>query len=113
MEKTALGLEENVEAFLAYIVFFISGIFFLVAEKENKFVHFHALQSTITFLLFFSVQIVLFPLTQIPILNILIDITRYVLNVLSVVAWLICMYKAYKHEKYKLPIIGDIVEKAI
>ncbi|PMP93108.1 MAG: hypothetical protein C0173_01255 [Desulfurella sp.] len=113
MDKTSLGLEENMEASLSYIMFFISGIFFLIVEKENKFVHFHSLQSTITFLIFFSAQIILMPLIGVPILNILVDIIRYLLNVLSIIVWLVCMYKAYNHEKYKLPLIGDIVEKIV
>ena len=27
--------------------------------------------------------------------------------------WIFLMYKAYSHEKFKLPIIGDIVEKMV
>jgi uncharacterized membrane protein len=26
------------------------------------------------------------------------------------VVWVYCMYKAYQHEKFKLPIIGNLVE---
>jgi uncharacterized membrane protein len=53
------------------------------------------------------------PLIGVPVLNILVDIIRYLLNVLSIIVWLVCMYKAYNHEKYKLPLIGDIVEKIV
>jgi len=27
--------------------------------------------------------------------------------------WIFCMYKAFQHEKFKLPVIGDMVEKMI
>jgi uncharacterized membrane protein len=113
MEKTTLGLEENIEALLAYAVFFISGITLLVLEKENKFVHFHALQSTLAFLILFSIHIVLFPLLYVPFLNILVYIVYYVLDVVSIVVWIVCMFQAYKGERYKLPIIGNIIERTL
>jgi len=31
--------------------------------------------------------------------------------ILVLILWLILMFKAYKGEKYKLPIVGDIAEK--
>ena len=49
--KTSLGLDSNVGAMLCYIANFlcclgvILSIVFLVTEKENRFVKFHALQS--------------------------------------------------------------------
>ncbi len=49
--KTSLGLESNVGAMLCYIANFLCciglvlAIVFLVTEKENRFVKFHALQS--------------------------------------------------------------------
>jgi uncharacterized membrane protein len=113
MEKTTLGLEENIEALLAYAVFFISGIALLVLEKENKFVHFHALQSTLAFLILFSLHILLLPLLYIPFLNILIYIVYYVLDVISVVVWIVCMFRAYKKERYKLPVIGNMIERTL
>src|SRR5688572_6689648 len=49
--KTSLGLDSNVGAMLCYIANFICclgvilSIVFLVTEKENRFVKFHALQA--------------------------------------------------------------------
>jgi len=50
MAKTSLDLDENMAGLLCYIGGWITGIIFLVLEKENKFVRFHALQSLLTFL---------------------------------------------------------------
>lgn len=44
---TSTGLAPNVAAALAYVFSFISGIIFLVVEKENQFVRFHAAQSIV------------------------------------------------------------------
>src|ERR1043166_3374398 len=65
--KTSLGLDSNVGAMLCYIANIICclgvilSIVFLVTEKENRFVKFHALQS-----LFLSgVYLVLFIIVEI------------------------------------------------
>ena len=34
-------------------------------------------------------------------------------NVASVVIWIVLMVKAYKGERYKLPVVGDFVEKQL
>ena len=63
MEKTSLGLDENVEALLSYILGWVTGIVFLVIEKNSKFVRFHAMQSTITFLGFTVLSFIFFPIS--------------------------------------------------
>ena len=45
---TSVGLSEHIECVLAYVFFWISGLFFLIFEKNPR-VRAHALQSTITF----------------------------------------------------------------
>ena len=53
--KTSLGLNSNVGGMLCYIANFlcclgiILSIVFLITEKENRFVKFHALQSLLLF----------------------------------------------------------------
>lgn len=49
-KKTSLGLNENIEALLAYLLTWLTGIVFYLVEKKSKFVKFHALQSAIAFL---------------------------------------------------------------
>ncbi len=56
MTKTSLGLEENIEGVLCYLLGFITGIAFYLLEKENKFVRFHAMQSIIVFGALFILQ---------------------------------------------------------
>lgn len=104
--KCSTGLKPNVAAFLSYIAGFVSGIVFLVIEKENKFVRFHALQSVITFGAIFILQWVF---TYMFFVGALIP----VLSLGSLALWAILMFKAYQGERFKLPVIGDIVEKNI
>jgi len=104
--KSTTSLEPNVAALLSYLGGFVTGIVFFALEKENKFVRFHALQSVITFAALFILQAVLVSMFSAYMLVNL-------LNLLSLALWIILMVKAYKGEKFKLPVVGDIAEKKI
>ena len=61
---TTLKLDPNVAAALAYLGGVLSGIVFLVLEKQNRYVRFHAMQSTITFLLVLVADLLLMGLRR-------------------------------------------------
>jgi len=107
MAKTSMNLEENIAGFLCYILGWITGIVFLVVEKENKFVRFHAIQSVATFL---PLTVIAWILRLIPFIG---GVISTLISVLMLILWLILMSKAYKGEKYKLPIVGDFAEKQV
>ncbi len=100
--NTSTGMKANLAALLCYIPFIalIAAIVFLIIEKENKFVRFHALQS-----IFLSA--VLFILSIIPFVNLL----MVVILPLSLILYIILMIKSYQGEKMKLPGVGDLAEK--
>ena len=101
-EKTASGFDANVAAALSYLVGFVTGIIFLLVEKDNKFVRFHALQSTLFFAAAVAVDVVL---QVIPVIGFLVVI--FVVLPVSVIVWLLMMYKAYQGEEFKLPLVGQ------
>ena len=105
IRKTSLGMDENVEGLLAYLLWWLTGIVLLLLEKESYFVRFHAMQSTVTFL-FFTVAIKVFEF--IPIIGWLI---AYILSLVAIIAWIVGMVKAYQGELYKFPIFGDLAEQ--
>jgi uncharacterized membrane protein len=102
-EKTSTGLDANLAAALSYLVGFVTGIIFLFVEKENKFVRFHAMQSTLVFLGLLLVQLLL---KVIPFIGGLLFVV--VLLPFSAVLWLVLMYKAYQGEEFKLPLVGQM-----
>jgi len=93
MGNTSLGLDENVEALLCYLFGWVTGIIFLILEKENKLVRFHAMQSLITFL-FLSIVSVL--INTIPFVGWLIS---PILWFIGLILWVVLMYKAFRGEK--------------
>jgi uncharacterized membrane protein len=109
--KTSSGLDENVASLLCYLFSWVSGLIFLLIEKENKVVRFHAWQSIALAVVSVAAYIVIFILAFIPVLGIIFGCIGFVVPLLVLVASIILMIKAYQGEKYKLPIIGDFVEK--
>ncbi len=107
LEKSSTGLEANVAGLLCYLLGWITGIIFLLLEKESKFVRFHALQSVITF---GGLGVLSLFLGWIPFFGWLL---AAVIGILSFILWIILMVKAYQGETFKLPIAGDIAKSQL
>ena len=120
-EFPTAGIDENVAGLLCYIFWWVSGLIFLLIDKR-PFVRFHAAQDiafnivmAIVMFVFWIVVIVLTFVTaflHIPI-GILTVFLWPVVGIAFFGTWIFLMYKAYNHEMFKLPIIGDIVEKMV
>lgn len=106
VRKTALGLDENITAVLAYVLGWISGAVLLVTERENRFVRFHAIQSTIVFGV---LSLIWFVGLSIPFVGWIISLL--VIPPLSAFIWLLLIFKAYQGERFKLPFAGRIAEE--
>jgi uncharacterized membrane protein len=104
-KKTGSGLDQNLAGALCYVLGWLTGIIFLVIEKENKFVRFHAVQSIVVFGAITVAQIILW---IIPFIGWIIGI---LLSIVTFLLWIFLMYKAYQGQTYKLPIAGNIAEK--
>ena len=102
--KTSINIDPKLAALLSYLAGFVTGIVFLLIEKDNKYVRFHAMQSTIVSGGLFVLQWVL---AFIPFLMMLVPLV----GLAGLALWIVCMVKAYQGEKFKLPIVGDIAER--
>jgi uncharacterized membrane protein len=110
VKKTSLGMDENVEAALSYFLGFLTGILFFVLEKDSKFVKFHAMQSIAITIAMIVINMVLVTILAITIVGLILLPLIYLLEF---ILWIMLMYKAYKGEKFKLPIAGDFAEKQV
>ena len=113
MEKTSTGLEANIAGLLCYVLGWISGLVFILIEKENRFVRFHAMQSIVTFGAITVVSIILSILGIIPFIGVIFDIINWIIGVLTFVLWIILMVKAAQGTMYKLPWAGNFAEKQV
>ncbi len=112
VEKTSLGLDENIEGALCYFLGPLTGIVFFIMEKDNKFVKFHAVQSIATFLplmiLGWAIASIMFMSYSTMWIG---GMLTSLIGLVELILWLILMMKAYQGEKFKMPIAGDIAEK--
>ena len=96
--SSGTGLPKNTAAALSYVLGPITGVIFLVLEKD-PFIRFHAMQSVVVFLVLFVLQwvlgltIILLPLVPL-------------ISVLAFVLWLLLIYKAWQGEEWEVPVLG-------
>ncbi len=111
-----LPLEENIAAVIAYITVVPAVVFlYLDPFKRNRFVRFHAWQH----LLLFGVAIVgaiaasiLWMLLQLmPFMRVLVFPFTGLIGLAWFFVWLLLVVKAYHHQLFKLPYIGDLAEE--
>ena len=103
--KTSSGIQPNVAGLLAYVLALVTGIIFLVIEKESKFVRFHAIQSIG---LSVGLTVVSIVLSVLPVIGIALGL---LVNLAGLALWIVCMVKAYQGELFRVPVIGDVAAK--
>lgn len=116
--KTSSGLDQNLAGALAYVLGPITGILFLVLEKENRFVRFHAMQSTILGVAWIALSIVLSlvagALAFIPVIGWIVSIlVSFGLSVIGFLLWLLLLWKAFQGEEWEFPGVGPLARKQL
>lgn len=115
-QKQGTGLKKETAAALSYVLGALTGIVFLIMEKD-PFVRFHAMQSIALTLVFFVASWLVGVLGVVLGLTIVLAwvpaLLGGVLWIGGFVLWLMLIYKAYLGEKWELPYIGKFVAKMI
>src|SRR5215472_16097702 len=123
-QPATAGLSENAAATLSYVLGWITGIIFYLID-HRPYVRFHAAQSLVTFgglhLIRMVVGVVFgfgwfwggwggygdFPGQHFGNFGLAIFLFA-VIGIVSFVLWIVCMVKAYRGERFMVPIAGDI-----
>ena len=105
MEKSSTGLDENVAGLLCYVLWWVSGLVFVLIEQENKFVRFHAMQSIYVF---GAITVAGIVLGWIPVIGVVFSVLLWLFGV---ALWIVLMVKAYQGVEFKLPLAGNLAEK--
>jgi len=110
---TGTGLAPNIASLLCYICMPITSIIFLVIEKQDPDVRFHAWQGTLFGAGYIIALIALQILAAIfgwiaGFLGAIISFFVPVLWLVAFVVWILCLVKSYQGERWRIPVIGDI-----
>lgn len=100
-------MTNQTKAAITYVFGFISGIIFLILNKESEFVRKSAAQSTV-FSLIYLILIVLFNL--IPTVG---TIIASIITVFAFIAWVMLIIKATHNIYLKIPFVSIISEKYV
>lgn len=122
--KSSTGLDENVAALLSYVMTWVTGLIFFLMEKESRLVRFHAMQAillgaaaiVIGVGLWVVWVVLLIIVAQIAdVLPMLLNLVFFLLMIAFylglLIAWILCMVKAYQKQYFKLPVFGNFAEK--
>jgi uncharacterized membrane protein len=112
------GLAPNVAGALAYVLGPLTGILFLVLEKDNRFVRFHAAQSVTVgiglIVVWIALSILSAILAVVPIIGWIISILlSLVLGLGSFILWLVLMYRAYQGREWEVPLAGPQARRLV
>jgi len=111
-QSSGTNLEPNVAGLLCYVVGWITGLVFIIIEKNDAFVRFHAMQSIIVFGGLAAINILLYILWVIPVVGWIFGaLLASLVWVVALALWILLMFKAYQGEHFKLPLVGDLAEK--
>ena len=104
-EKSATGLNKNTAGALSYVLGPITGVIFLILEKDS-YVRFHAMQSVVVFVALFVLQVLLG-------ITIVLAALVPLVSILSFVLWLLLIYKAWQGEEWEVPVLGTYARKFV
>ena len=104
----------NLVAALSYFLGFITGIVILLVEKNDKFIRFHAMQSTLVFGAIFVADIILGAVIgAVPILNLINSLFNTLVFIVALIVWIVSMLKAFQGQMFKWPVVGNFAERQI
>jgi uncharacterized membrane protein len=104
-DKGLTGLPKNTAAALSYVLGPVTGVVFLLLEKD-PYVKFHAMQSIVVFASLFVLQWIL-------VLTIILAPLSSLLIIIGFVLWLMLIYKAWKGEEWEVPFLGKYARKFV
>ena len=115
---TSTGLTANVAGLLAYVLGPFTGMLFLVIEKENRFVRFHAAQSVAVSLAIIALSIAFSVLSSllvvVPVAGWIIALLAgVVFSLVTFVLWIVLMLRAFQAREWEVPMIGRLARSFI
>lgn len=106
--QSAGGLDKRTGATLSYLLTWVTGIIFLFVGKNDPDVKYHASQSIVFFGGLTVIGIILSFIPGIRVLGI-------VINLVQVVGWIYCLWKAWTGAgaRFQIPVVGGAISPLV
>lgn len=109
-----VSVQRRSVAAISYVFGFVTGIVVLMVEPEDKFIRFHAMQSTISTGSLFLLNIILgLVFSRFGFFSFISTFSGLIIWVLIIGIIVICFYRAKQGRVYKLPYFGKIAERRV
>ena len=104
----------NLVAAMSYLLAFVTGLVVLAVEKDDKFIRFHAMQSTFVFGAFFILNILVGIIFQnLGLAGVIGTLINAVIFLAELAVWIISMFRAFSGEIIKWPYFGDLAQRKV
>ncbi len=104
MTNSSTGLPANLAGVLCYALGWLSGLIFLILEKDSEFVKFHARQSIAVFGIL-TVASMVAPMLPLG------GLIAKAIGALSFIAWILLMIFAAQEKEVRVPVASDLADK--
>ncbi|HET8632829.1 MAG TPA: DUF4870 domain-containing protein [Gemmatimonadales bacterium] len=116
--RTSAGLAANVAGLLAYVLGPITGVLFLILEKENRFVRFHAMQSVVVGVALIALSVLLSIVSSmlafIPVVGWIVALLAgLALALFSFALWILLMVRAFQGREWAVPLAGGYARRFV
>jgi len=105
------GIDKKTGSWLAYLLWWVTGVIMLFVGKNDPDVKYHAAQSIILFGSYSVIQIILRILGGIEAVGLIIGIISLLLWIGAVIFWIILLVKAFQgnDQRFQVPLLGGVI----
>ncbi len=113
------GMDPKLAGLLAYVIPPLTGIVFILIEKTNQVVRWHAAQSIVFGIAWIVLWVVFSVLSMvvsavIPLVGMIISLIIWlVIFVGGFVLWVICLIKGYSGKMWRMPLLAQFADKIV
>jgi uncharacterized membrane protein len=117
-QSSTTGIDARLASVLCYSLWWVTGLLFLILERRDRFVRFHAAQSLV---LFGGLSLVLaaigaFSAVALVLSNQMYQIVQAAGNLIWVAAaavWLVLVLKAWRGETWRVPLFAALADAIV
>ena len=115
-QTSSTGLAPNMAAALSYLAWWVSGLLFFLIERDDRFVKFHAAQALVGLGTLWALGLALWAVAFAALFvssaaSTVLLYASFGVWMLGILAWAVCIVRAWKGDEFELPIFGGIARR--